>query len=126
MKIRLIFIIMSLAAFTACNQNNSKFDASGTFEADEVIVSTLSTGKILELNLEEGSVLAKDSVVGFIDPVDLTLQKEQVEESIKALGSQTMNAGPQVKLLQDQLTVQQSQLENQLHEKTRIENLLKL
>lgn len=125
MKIRLIFITMLMAAFTACNRSNSNFDASGTFEADEVIVSTLSTGKILSLKVEEGSVLAKDSIVGFIDPVDLTFQKEQVEESIGALSEQTMNAEPQVKLLQNQLTVQQSQLDNQLHEKARIENLLK-
>ncbi len=118
-------IVIASSAIISCNGNGNDFDASGTFEADEVIVSTLSTGKILELNLEEGSVLAKDSIVGFIDPLDLTLQKEQVEESIRALGEQTMNVEPQVKLLQDQWTVQQSQLENQLHEKTRIENLLK-
>ncbi|MES1218987.1 MAG: HlyD family efflux transporter periplasmic adaptor subunit [Bacteroidota bacterium] len=122
---RLIFSITLMAAFTACNRGNSKFDASGTFEADEVIVSTLSTGKILSLKIEEGSVLTKDSIVGFIDPVELTLQKEQVEESIGALSQQTMNVEPQVKLLQNQLTVQQSQLDNQLHEKARIENLLK-
>jgi len=125
MKSQLMFIMIGMAAFTACNRNNSKFDATGTFEADEVIVSTLASGKILALNIEEGSVLTKDSVVGLIDPTDLTLQKEQVEQSILALGEQIMNAGPQVKLLQDQLTVQQSQLDNALHEKTRIENLLK-
>src|SRR5258706_14947564 len=100
MKSKLIFIMIGMAAFTACNRNNSKFDATGTFEADEVIVSTLASGKILALNIEEGSVLTKDSVVGLIDPTDLTLQKEQVEQSILALGEQTMNAGPQVKLLQ--------------------------
>ncbi|MBK5273405.1 MAG: HlyD family efflux transporter periplasmic adaptor subunit, partial [Bacteroidia bacterium] len=125
MKVKLIFTIFIMTAFAACNRNNSNFDASGTFEADEVIVSTLSMGKILTLNIEEGSVLAKDSIVGLIDPTDLTLQKEQVEESILALGEQTMNVGPQVKLLQDQLTVQQSQLDNALHEKARIENLVK-
>ena len=126
MKIKLVFTMILMAAFSACNRNNSNFDASGTFEADEVIVSSLASGKILTLNVEEGSVLSKDSIVGLIDPTDLTLQKEQVEESIHALGEQTMNVEPQVKLLQDQLTVQQSQLDNTLHERTRIENLVKL
>jgi HlyD family secretion protein len=35
------------------------------------------------------------------------------------------NVDPQVELLQNQLAVQQSQLDNLLHERTRIENLLK-
>jgi HlyD family secretion protein len=60
-----------------------------------------------------------------VDPTDLALQKEQVEQSISALQDQTVNIEPQVKLLRDQLNVQQSQLDNLLHERTRIENLLK-
>ena len=109
----------------ACDNNNNKYDAAGTFEADEVVVSATANGKILSLNIEEGSVLTKDSIVGLVDPTGLSLQKEEVEASIKALGEQTSSATPQVKLLEDQLTVQKSQLENLLHEKNRIENLLK-
>jgi len=116
---------MSLAAIS-CNNNGNGYDASGTFEADEVVVSTMSTGMILSLNIEEGSVLSKDSVVGYIDPSVLSLQKEEVEASIESLGQQTMNAEPQISLLEKQFAVQQSQLDNLLHEKTRIENLLKL
>jgi HlyD family secretion protein len=109
----------------ACNSNGNNFDASGTFEADEVIVSSSANGKILELPVQEGDVLVKDSIVGLVDPTDISLQKEQVEESIRALSEQTLNVEPQVRLLQDQLTVQQSQLDNLLHEKTRTENLVK-
>ncbi|MEO5562002.1 MAG: HlyD family efflux transporter periplasmic adaptor subunit, partial [Chitinophagaceae bacterium] len=46
-------------------------------------------------------------------------------ESIGALQDQTVNVEPQVKLLQDQLKVQQSRLDNLLHEKARTENLVK-
>ena len=115
----------SVLVITSCNKNGNGSDASGTFEADEVIVSSLVQGKILSLNIDEGSVLAKDSIVGLVDPTDLSLQKQQVEATIQSLGEQTMNVEPQIKLLENQLTVQQSQLENLLHEKTRIENLLK-
>ena len=117
-----VFLIMSM---TACTSNREKFDASGTFEADEVIVSSELNGKILSFAVEEGSVLAKDSVVGTIDAINISLQKEQVEANIQALKEKTSDVSPQVKLLHDQLTVQQSQLENMLHEKTRLENLLK-
>lgn len=121
-----ILITGSIAFILAsCHGNGNDFDASGTFEADEVIVSSQASGKILSLNAQEGSMLAKDSTVGIVDPTDISLQKEQVEESINALSDQTLNSAPQVKLLQDQLTVQQSKLDNLLHEKTRTENLVK-
>jgi HlyD family secretion protein len=121
----LTFCTVVTIALTACNRNGHDFDASGSFEAEEVIVSTLSAGKILSFNIDEGSVLAKDSVVGLVDPTDLNLQKQQVEASIAALGEKTTDVTPQIKLLQDQLSVQQTQLDNQMHERTRTENLVK-
>ncbi|MDP4263781.1 MAG: HlyD family efflux transporter periplasmic adaptor subunit [Bacteroidota bacterium] len=121
-----LFSAGSLLLFvTACNNKNGNYDASGTFEVDEVVVSSLATGKILSFNIEEGSVIHKDSIVGQVDPTGLNLQKQEVEATIESLGQQTANVEPQVKLLEDQLAVQQSQLANLLHEKTRIENLLK-
>jgi len=109
----------------ACNRNQNKFDASGTFEADEVIVSASANGRILSLDIDEGSKVAKDSIVGLVDPTDLSLQKQQVQASIEALNEKTSDATPQIKMLQDQLTVQQTQLDNLMHERARIENLVK-
>lgn len=125
MKPILSIAITSTVLFS-CNSNGNGHDASGTFEADEVVVSSSANGKIIYLNLDEGSVLAKDSVVALVDPTGLSLQKQEVEASIQALGQQMLDVNPQVKLLNDQMTVQQSQLDNLLHEKKRIENLLKL
>ncbi len=119
------FVIGSFLAMASCNNGNSKFDASGTFEANEVIVSSELSGKILSLNVEEGQTLSKDSVVGMVDAATISLQKEQVEANIQALAEKTADASPQVKLLENQLAVQQSQLNNLLHEQTRIQNLLK-
>jgi membrane fusion protein YbhG len=121
-KILTVPVILFL---TACNRDQNKFDASGTFEADEVIVSAAASGKILSLDIDEGSMIAKDSVVGLVDPTDISLQKQQVQASISALSEKTSDATPQVKMLQDQLTVQQTQLDNLLHEQARTENLLK-
>ena len=126
MKIRiLLYLSMLSAAITGCNLNNQQSDASGTFEVDEVIVSSEVPGKILSLNLEEGSVLAKDSIVGMIDSVPFELQKAQVEATIGALQQKTMDVKPQIKLLQDQILVQKAQLNNALYEKSRIERLIK-
>ena len=82
-------------------------------------------GKILSFNVEEGMQIPKDSIVGSVDATNIDLQQQQVEASINALNEKTANVNPQVELLQNQLAVQQSQLDNLLHERTRIENLLK-
>lgn len=117
--------LILITILAACSSNKDKFDASGTFEAEEVIVSAELSGKILSLQVEEGSTLAKDSIVGAIDAINVSLQKEQVEASIASLKEKTSDVSPQVKLLQDQLNVQQTRLNNLKNEKKRIENLLK-
>lgn len=127
MHMKYISTVLSLSSliFISCNGNGKDFDASGTFEADEVIVSAETGGKIILLNVEEGMLLPKDSIVGAVDATGIRLQEEQVEASISALQQKTADVSPQVQLLRNQLEVQQSQLDNLLHEKQRIENLLK-
>ncbi len=111
--------------FFACNTKKETFDASGSFEVDEVIVSSELSGQLLTLNVHEGDSLAAGQVAGTINSDNLDLQKEQVEATIQALSEKTINVTPQIRLLQDQLVVQQSQLNNLLHEKERTERLVK-
>ncbi|WP_127133171.1 HlyD family secretion protein [Pseudoflavitalea rhizosphaerae] len=117
--------ILVAGLFAACNGKDSISDATGTFEVDEVIVSSELTGKILSFNVQEGDSISKDKVVGVVDAENINLQKEQVQASIEALSQRTADLAPQVKLLEDQLKVQESQLNNLLHEKARLENLIK-
>ena len=125
MKKSFLLALMSSAFLMSCNNDGSEFDASGTFEADETIVSSEMPGKIMTLNIEEGMHLIKDSIVGMVDAANISLQQQQVEATISALNEKTANVNPQVELLQNQLAVQQSQLDNLLHERTRTENLIK-
>ncbi len=119
------FITGIFFSLLSCNGNDASYDATGTFEADEVIVSSELAGKILRFDVEEGMQLSKDSAVGLIDATSIALQKEQVEANIVALGEKTTDVSPQIQLLENQLAVQQSQLQNLQHEKTRTENLLR-
>ena len=118
-------VILLGGILTSCNNNENSYDASGTFEAEEVVVSSELTGKILSFTVEEGETFPKNTTVGVIDAENIALQKEQVQASIEALGEKTSSATPQIKLLEDQVAVQRSQLETQQREKRRIENLLK-
>ena len=122
--------LISLLLWTNCQQKKPVFDASGTFEATEIIVSAEATGKILALTIKEGSVVKKGEVVGKIDPLSIELQKEQIEASMTALGQKSVDATPQVAVLNEQMTVQRSQiavqkqqLVNLLREQKRFESL---
>ena len=67
----LLIAIIALTTYTACKTEAKKFDASGTFEAEEIIVSAEATGKILELNITEGDTLTKGKIIGKIDPLSI-------------------------------------------------------
>ncbi len=125
MKYLKLSAAVTLLLLTSCKNGNGKFDATGTFEADEVIVSSELAGKIVSFSVEEGQTIPKDSIVAVVDAANISLQKEQVEANIQALNEKTADVAPQVRLLENQLAVQQSQLDNLLHEQTRIQNLLK-
>ena len=114
-----------LLSLSACKDSAFTSDATGTFEAEEVIVSAEAAGRILDMKIQEGATLKADSIVGQIDAMNLSLQKEQVEASIASLSEKTADVSPQVFLLQNQLAVQQTQLDNLLQEQERIRNLVK-
>lgn len=46
---------IALTMLSACGNGTPDYDATGTFEATEVIVSAEAAGKLLNLDIEEGS-----------------------------------------------------------------------
>lgn len=107
-KIMLPSIIIVLVS---CGSSKAKYDATGTFEADEVIVSAEANGQLLQLNVEEGATIAKDSVIGKIDPIAIELQKEQASSTVEALQQKTNDAAPQVSILESQMQLQKKQID---------------
>ncbi|WP_448824669.1 HlyD family secretion protein [Capnocytophaga ochracea] len=117
-------LITALAALIACN-NKHQFDASGNFEADEVIVSAQQTGQLIDYDVEEGKTLTEGQKVGQINVALLKIQKEQVEATIASLKEKTQNPADQVALIRSQLEVQRAQLAQQERELTRTQNLVR-
>ena len=125
-----IFILYIFALFS-CNNSAESYDASGTFEADEILVTAKANGTILNLNLEEGQHLKRNEKVGEIDPKNVELQKEQVIATIDAIDQKTNSALPQIQVLQSQISTQsanvsilQEQLQNAVRERNRTANLV--
>ncbi|MBR2475353.1 MAG: hypothetical protein IKB57_02245, partial [Bacteroidaceae bacterium] len=72
---RFVYIAITLL-MVSCGEK-SEFDAQGTFEATEVIVSSEANGRIISFNIEEGNMVDANSIVGTIDSVQLYLQRKQ-------------------------------------------------
>lgn len=118
-KIINYFLLITLVVFLgACDSGNGEFDATGTFESEEIIVSSEATGKLVQLNLEEGSQLKQNEVVAVVDTIQLYLKKKQLEASIKAV----LSKQPDVNI---QLAAIKEQIETAETEKRRIENLVR-
>ena len=127
-KYSLLFIALLLFS---CTNSADSYDASGTFEADEILVTAKANGTILNLNIEEGQNLKRNEKVGEIDPKNIELQKEQIIASIDAIDQKTNSALPQIQVLQTQISGQsanisvlQEQLQNAIRERNRTANLV--
>ena len=99
---RFFLIITAGWLFAGC-ENDSRYDASGVFEATEVIVSSEGNGKILLLHVEEGQQLDADQQVGQIDTVQLFLKKEQLLYTAKSLQNRKQDVHTQIAALTEQL-----------------------
>jgi HlyD family secretion protein len=120
-QIQMTKTIMYLAAgitLLSCGSDRADFDATGTFEASEVIVSSEAAGRLLVFNLEEGQTLTRGQQVGAIDSTQLHLTLLQLRENQKAV----LAGRPDV---QTQIDATRKEINNVLIEKRRVENLVK-
>jgi len=89
--------------FFSCQKKEKTFDASGTFEAIETVISAQAGGQILSFNIKEGQALQAATIVGYIDSVGLSLKKEQLTAQMKAILSKKPNISSQLAALNQQL-----------------------
>lgn len=117
---RMKFIGFSSLLFiaAACGSGSPDYDATGTFETTEVLVSSEATGKLLSLEVEEGTPVKAGQQVGLVDTVQLYLKKIQLEANVKSVEDQRPDILKQVAALKEQIVTAE-------REKRRVENLLK-
>jgi len=96
-------VAILLTSLMACNKNDDNYDAAGTFEAVETIVSSEASGTIKELNLEEGQSLKAGEMIGYIDSIQLFLKKKQLQAQAKAVLSRKPDIASQTASLLEQL-----------------------
>jgi len=77
MKKLILPLLLLLAA--GCNRGESDADAWGTFEADEVIISAETSGRIISMDVTEGMVVAGGAVIAVTDTTMLMLQRAEFD-----------------------------------------------
>ena len=116
-------LLISMLALS-CGNGNGNFDASGTFEAEEVIVSAETAGRITAFDAEEGVALQLGQIAVRIDTLPLSLQAKQVDATIASLNERTGSETPLVNTLKQQMQVQSTQIAALEREVQRIRKLV--
>ena len=102
----------------SCGASKDEYDASGTFESTEVIVSAEGSGKILSFDVQEGQILTANEMVGSIDSLQLYLRKKQLMTSEKSMQVRRPDVKKQIAAIEQQIATAKT-------ERRRVENLLK-
>lgn len=113
-----LFMFLIVAVLSSCDHRKDLSDAYGNFEAEDVIVTAESTGKLLFFQLEEGMPIGPDSIVGLIDTTQISLQINQLDAQIAAVQSKIGGINAQI-------GTQNQQKENLKVSLNRVQNLLK-
>jgi len=105
MRRTLLLLCVAIVA-SSCSKKREP-DAFGTFEANEVVVSSEANGQLLTFTPTEGMTLPLGAVVGIIDTVQLALEEKQILAQRQTTSSRATEAGRQINVLQVQLGVAQ-------------------
>ncbi|GHV51265.1 membrane protein [Bacteroidia bacterium] len=100
---KLCVLVIATLALSSCGRQANKFDATGAFEATEVIVSSEASGRIMELNIQEGAQLAAGAYLGYVDSAQLYLRKMQLSAGLKAIDIQKPDIRKQIAVLEQQI-----------------------
>ena len=114
---KLTIIALVSILFASCGNNKKNYDASGNFEATEIIVSAQANGQIMKFNIDEGQSVEANKPAGYIDTIQLHLKKIQLQANLKAIDSRFYNVSKQIAATNQQIAKQKTELQ-------RFENLV--
>jgi HlyD family secretion protein len=104
-------------ALMSCGRGEDDADASGSFEATEIIVSAEASGRILDFAAAEGQELEVGQVVGAIDGTQLELRRRQLLASRLSVASRRSDADLQLAAIAQEIDTARK-------ERERVRNLI--
>ena len=108
-----VYIGLCGLLLSACGTKDGAFDATGTFEATEILVSSEANGKIMEFAVEEGDRLQAGAVVGYVDSTQLYLRKRQLAASLRSIDVQKPDIQKQIAALEQQIATAKTERQRQ-------------
>ena len=102
MNKNLLIAVLTVCLFS-CNKRGEKSDAYGNFEANPVIVSSESSGKILQLSVEQGQEVEAESIAALIDTIQTVLKLKQIEAQKALVLAQRASIHAQIAVFEEQI-----------------------
>lgn len=104
MKNSFFLFLLPIALFNmvACTSSEPAFDATGSFEADEIIVSAEVAGIVQQFEASEGSQVKAGAFIGLIDTTLLHFKKQQLLAQLSAIEARKPDATTQLAALHAQ------------------------
>ena len=113
MKSRIIIATAALL-LTACGTKEKEYDATGTFEATETIISAEQSGTLLSFDINEGDEITRGLEIGLIDTTQTWLRIQQLRATKDVYQSQKPDMAKQIAATRQQLA--KAQTEQQRYE----------
>ena len=108
MKSRII-IATAAMLLTACGTKEKEYDATGTFEATETIISAEQSGTLLSFDINEGDEITRGLEIGLIDTTQTWLRIQQLRATKDVYQSQKPDMAKQIAATRQQLAKAQTE-----------------
>lgn len=101
---RKIIVLASVAIMlTACSSQEKEYDATGTFEATETMVSAEQSGVLLAFQVNEGDEVSQGQEIGLVDTTQLWLKIQQLGATKSIYQNQKPDREKQIAAIRQQL-----------------------
>lgn len=87
----------------SCSSDQGEPDAWGNFEANEIIISSEISGKIMKTLVNEGDVIAEGDLIALIDTTMLSLQLGELGATARSISTRMHTIDAQNKILEQQI-----------------------
>lgn len=102
-RIKRLYPLIGLLLLTACSGGEESFIATGSFEAQTVLVSSEANGRILWWAAKEGQTVEEGQILGAVDSTQLYLEKLTLLANADAVRAASPNVEKQTAALDKQL-----------------------
>ena len=114
MKATRFMFAIGLVMLASCGNKEKDYDATGTFEATEITISTEQNGALITFDVNEGDMIAQGKEVGLIDTTQIWLKILRAAATKEVFQSQKPDMEKQIAATRQQLA--KARLEQQRYQ----------